>query len=117
MPRPLTERQALEQERAELLGQIAAYWQELENGSPHRAQRERLDWQIRNAENRLAEIKVRLAALQKMEEPGGAASRGRLIPFGRSHQSLGCSHWAGRHFGMGKAVSLRRWPDRSNLIT
>jgi hypothetical protein len=62
MPRPLNEHQSLEQERAELPGQIAAYRQELENGSPHLARREWLDWQIRKAEKRLAEVEASLAA-------------------------------------------------------
>jgi hypothetical protein len=44
MPRPRNERQELEQELAEIPGQIAAYRQELENGSPKRALRERLEW-------------------------------------------------------------------------
>jgi hypothetical protein len=46
MPRPLTERQALEQELAELPDRIAAYRQELETGSPRRIPREWLAWQI-----------------------------------------------------------------------
>jgi hypothetical protein len=46
MPRPFSERQSLEQERAEIPGQIATYRQELENGRPHKARRERLEWQI-----------------------------------------------------------------------
>jgi DNA repair exonuclease SbcCD ATPase subunit len=64
MPRPHNERQSLEKERAELRGQIAACWQERENGSPHRARREQLEWQIRKAENRLAELAARLAAIR-----------------------------------------------------
>jgi hypothetical protein len=52
MPRPLNERQSLEQERAEIPGQIAAYRQELENGRLHKACRERLEWQIGAAEKR-----------------------------------------------------------------
>jgi hypothetical protein len=43
--------------------QSAAYWQELENGSPHRARREILEWQIRKAEKRLAEVEAGLAKL------------------------------------------------------
>jgi hypothetical protein len=58
----LDERQALEQERAELPGRIAAYWQELENGSLRRVRREWLEWQIRNLETRLADVRARLAA-------------------------------------------------------
>jgi hypothetical protein len=61
MPRPFNERQSLEQERAEISGQIAAYRQELENASYlSRARRERLDWQIREREKRLAEVETRL---------------------------------------------------------
>lgn len=60
--------QALQQERTELRGQIAACWQELEHGSPHRARREQLEWQIRKAEKRLAEIGTRLAAI-RLEAP------------------------------------------------
>jgi hypothetical protein len=67
MPRPLNERQSLEQERAELPGQIAAYWNELENGSPRQARRERLEWQIREREKRLADVRKRLAAINKAE--------------------------------------------------
>jgi hypothetical protein len=47
MPRPRTERQALEEERAEIPAQIAAYRQELADTptSPeYKARRERLDW-------------------------------------------------------------------------
>jgi hypothetical protein len=56
MPRPLNERQSLEQERAEIPAQIAAYRQELENGRPSKARRERLEWQIREREKRLADV-------------------------------------------------------------
>lgn len=63
MPRPLNEPQSLEQERAELPEQIAPYRQELENGRPHKARRERLEWQIREREKRLAEVWARLAAI------------------------------------------------------
>jgi septal ring factor EnvC (AmiA/AmiB activator) len=51
----------MEQELAEIPGQIAAYRNELENGRPHRARRERLEWQIREREKRLAEVEARLA--------------------------------------------------------
>jgi hypothetical protein len=43
MPRPRNERQALEEDRAEIPSQIAAYRQEMENGRPHKARRERLE--------------------------------------------------------------------------
>ena len=57
MPRPLNERQSLEQERAEIPSQIAAYRQELGNGRPTKARREGLEWQIREREKRLAEMR------------------------------------------------------------
>lgn len=41
--------------------QLAAYRQELENGRPSKARRERLEWQIREREKRLAEVEARLA--------------------------------------------------------
>jgi hypothetical protein len=64
MPRPLNERQSLEQERAELLGRITADWQELEKGSLRRVRREWLECQIRNLEKRLADVRVRLRAIR-----------------------------------------------------
>jgi hypothetical protein len=64
MPRPRNERKALEEERGEIPGLVAAYRQELENGRPHKARRERLDWQIREREKRLAAIEARLAAIE-----------------------------------------------------
>jgi len=64
MPHLLSERQSLKAELAETTRQIAAYWNELENGSPKRARRERLEWHIREREKRLAEIKARLAAIR-----------------------------------------------------
>jgi hypothetical protein len=63
MPRPLSERESLEQARAELPGRISTYWQELENRSPRRVRREWLEWRIRNAENRLVEVRARLRAM------------------------------------------------------
>ena len=64
MPTTPNERQALEQELAELPGQIATYWNELERGSLRRVRREWLEWQIREREKRLVEIKTRLAAIR-----------------------------------------------------
>jgi len=62
MPRPLNSRQALEQERAELLRQITVYRQELEDAPvKSKARRERLEWQIMRDQKRLAEIEARLA--------------------------------------------------------
>jgi hypothetical protein len=66
MPRPRNERKALEEERGEIPGLVAAYRQELENGRPHKARRERLDWQIREREKRLAAIEARLAHEQRL---------------------------------------------------
>lgn len=64
MPTPPNERQSLEAELAEILSQIAAYWQELERGSPRRSRRERLEWQIREREKPRAEVRARLAAIR-----------------------------------------------------
>ena len=62
MPRPLNERQALERERAELPAQIAAHQAELAaTPTGNKTRRERLDWQIRNLQQWLAEIEARLA--------------------------------------------------------
>ena len=62
MPPPTNERQALEQERAELPSQIAAYESELDATPPeHKARREMRAWQIRRAQKRLAEVEARLA--------------------------------------------------------
>jgi hypothetical protein len=66
MPRPLNERQSLEQELAELPVQIAVYRQELADTPTlpeFKARRERLDWQARNSQKRLAAIRARLAAI------------------------------------------------------
>lgn len=61
MPRPLNERQGLEEERAELLRQITAYRHELGNAPKiSKARRERLEWQIRRNQKRMAEIEARL---------------------------------------------------------
>jgi hypothetical protein len=61
MPAPTNERQSLERERAELPGQIVAYESELDATSPeHTARRERLVWQLRRAQKRLAEVEARL---------------------------------------------------------
>jgi hypothetical protein len=65
MPRPLNERQALEQERAELPDQILAHQNELVATPPDdRARRERLDWQIRSLRKRLVQAEARLAAIR-----------------------------------------------------
>ena len=54
MPMPPNERRSLEQELAEIPGQITAYWNELENGSPRRTRREFMEWRIRELEKRRA---------------------------------------------------------------
>jgi hypothetical protein len=62
MPAPMNERQALERERAELPAHIANYQREL--AATHldqKERRERLAWQIRRVEKRMAEIGARLA--------------------------------------------------------
>src|SRR5260370_34198557 len=76
MPRPLNERQSLEQELAELPVQIAASLRELveiPKASKDRAHRW-LAWQVRNLEKRLAEVKARLAPFPLNKK----ARRGRL---------------------------------------
>jgi len=70
MPRPLNERQSLEMERDELLGQVAAYRQESENAPViSRGRREWLEWQIRNVQKRMVEIERRLAKGNAESEP------------------------------------------------
>jgi hypothetical protein len=61
----MTERQAWEHElREELPAQLAKYQEELAATPPDsRERRERLEWQIRRAEKRLAEVRARLAAI------------------------------------------------------
>jgi chromosome segregation ATPase len=74
MPRPLNERQSLEQERAEIPGQIAAYGRELAvtpTTADFKSRRERLEWQIREREKRLADVRKRLAAINKAARSGG----------------------------------------------
>lgn len=64
MPRPLAERQSLEQERQELLVRLAGYHTELDT-LPADAQqrREWLDWQVRRAQKRMAYLEARLASM------------------------------------------------------
>ncbi len=64
MPQPVSERQSLKAELVEIARQIATYWNEPENGSPHQARRERLEWMIQEREKRLAEVRARLAAIR-----------------------------------------------------
>jgi chromosome segregation ATPase len=61
MPAPTNERQSLERERAELPAQLAGYQKELDATPPEsKERRERLTWQIRRAEKRMAEVEARL---------------------------------------------------------
>ncbi len=64
MPAPHNERQAIERERAELPSQIAARQAELDaTPAENKVRREMLEWQIRRAHKRVAEIEARLAAI------------------------------------------------------
>jgi chromosome segregation ATPase len=65
MPASIKERQALERERAELPGEIAAALTALAvTPLSHKARRERLMWQIQRDQRRMAEIEARLAAIE-----------------------------------------------------
>jgi hypothetical protein len=67
VPTPPNERQRLELELAELPVQIAAHQQELVDTPTlpeFKARRERLDWQVRNAQRRMVDVRGRLAALR-----------------------------------------------------
>jgi hypothetical protein len=65
MPRPLNERPALEQERAELSVSLTADHRKLEvTPTQNRPRREFLVWQIRQTELRLETIEARLAAIK-----------------------------------------------------
>jgi hypothetical protein len=62
MPRPRNERQALEEELAEIPGQIALYQRDLAALPIHdKTRREMREWQIREREKRLAEVEAWLA--------------------------------------------------------
>jgi hypothetical protein len=65
MPPPRYDRQALEHERdVELPAQLAGYKRDLEaTPRENKERRERLEWQIRRAEKRMADVKTRLARL------------------------------------------------------
>jgi hypothetical protein len=63
MPRPRDERQSLAKERVDLPGQISAHQADLAaTPAANQARGARLDWQIRNLQNRLAAIEARLRA-------------------------------------------------------
>lgn len=69
MPHPWNERQALEQERDELVAQIATDQRELAATTDQdRTRREFLVWRIKRAQNRIALIETRLAAI-RIEAP------------------------------------------------
>ena len=63
----MTERQAWERElREELPAQLAKYQEDLAATPPeNRERRERLEWQIRRAQKRMAEVEVRLAGVRR----------------------------------------------------
>jgi len=62
MPRPRNERQALEQERAELPSKLATFQAELTaTPAENKVRREMLEWQIRRAQKRMAGVEARLA--------------------------------------------------------
>jgi hypothetical protein len=66
MPRPFNERQSLEHElREELPAQLAAYRKELD-ATPitFKVRRERLEWQIRRVQRRMADVETRLAKVR-----------------------------------------------------
>ena len=68
MPRPKSEREALEQELNELPVLIANYQRELDvTPVDFQERHERLQWQIRRAEKRMAEIRGRLARVESKE--------------------------------------------------
>ena len=63
MPAPTTERQVLERERDELPSHVTNYRRELDaTPQENRERRERLEWQIRRVEKRMAEVHARLVA-------------------------------------------------------
>ena len=64
MPTPPNERRSLEQELGELRGQIAAHKNELAiSVAVNKPRRERLERQILEREQQLAEVQARLAAI------------------------------------------------------
>ena len=64
MPAPTNERQSLERERAELPSQLTAHQAQLDATPPeNKARRERLEWQIRRMQKRMAEVERRLAGI------------------------------------------------------
>jgi hypothetical protein len=65
MPTPPNERRSLEQELAEIPGQITARRAEwATTPAVNKARRQRLVWQIKEREKRLAYVQARLAAIK-----------------------------------------------------
>jgi hypothetical protein len=63
MPVPTNERRALERERDELPAHVTNYQRELDaTPQENRERRERLEWQIRRVEKRMAEVHARMMA-------------------------------------------------------
>ncbi len=63
MPHLLTERESLEQQRQELFTRLAGYQAELDLLPADTGERqERLYWQIRRAQNRIAYVEGRIAS-------------------------------------------------------
>lgn len=84
MPRPTSERQALERERDELPAQIAAHQVDLATTpATNKARRERLEWQVRNLQKRLETITARLAVTP------GLASASRRVRTAHRQEILG----------------------------
>jgi hypothetical protein len=73
MPRPRNERQSLEEERdVELPAQLAQYRRDLAAIPPtDKTRREFVEWQIRFAEKRLADVCARFAREVEGEADGG----------------------------------------------
>ena len=64
VPRPLSEREELEREQDELPAQLAAYQRELATTpATFKERRERLEWQIKRVQKRMADVKARLAKI------------------------------------------------------
>jgi hypothetical protein len=70
MPALTTERQALERERADFQRQLAVYQGDVDvTAHEHKARRERLAWQIRRIQKRIAEIDALLTGGEKLGHP------------------------------------------------
>jgi hypothetical protein len=70
MPASNNERQALEQERVELPGQIIAHQAKLAaTPAENKARRERLMWQIQRVQKRMAEVDALLTGDEKLGHP------------------------------------------------